>query len=212
MQAHKYVAHYANSCARIIRRANVRRRDARFAHSVYLYATIDRAHSYMVLGRNARTQHRFIVSLCSPRGYRGVYRRYYFTVCRSGGGAFRRAHLAPFCSALFTPSLSRHLIRLSLFLPLSFSLSPFADPFFFPVALYRKQRDRERGRRGRKGQSANTFGGQSVIFISESFAPFIRDSREGTPAFSPFLSLNFSVFLPRAQPSHSYFSLLSRLK
>lgn len=73
--------------------------------------------------------------------------------------------------------------------PLHLSLSP--------SAAKRRQRNGEE-ERTKKKRPANTFGRQFVIFISESFAPFIRN---------PERTLQHSLFLSRApsNPISLYF-------
>lgn len=91
-----------------------------------------------------------------------------------------RARLAPFLHRTFLPLSSRSL------LPLCVSPSPGPSRRFLRRGTETEKRWREERRRWR---SANAFGGQSVIFISESFAPFVRN---------PMGTLSTQCPLPRA--------------
>lgn len=144
--------------ARIIRCANVRRWDAHFAHCVYLYATIDRAHSRIWYWVEMFAQHRFIVSLCSLWLSRCLSSILFHRLSPLGGkkNPPPRAFGTVFLPLHFSPSILPP--RSFVFLSLSFtpSLPPsLCVSILFPVTMSnetkkgrKRVRKRERGERG----------------------------------------------------------------
>jgi len=148
---------------------------------VYLYAIIDRAHSYTLYWIYTAPIYRITcIALFSVVIAVLIIDIILWFVL--DGKIFYPART--FSTRFFSPFLFSEPIFLSVSLP----------SVLFPVPICARQRKNEKGREGQK--EANS--GQSIIFISKSFMPFIRNPKR---TLQLSLSLSFSL-------SYAHFQIL----